>query len=345
MLRIHEQKVLNRPFLSMDMKFASNGSFEVVFESRRKHSETYRVVYLQTDRCISVDNHVVMIGIGERSHWSRFMRNVVVDLQKGLYEAVSSSPKHARQKATLKAINYRVTKVVFHGRGWVDNVTLTGREHLWQFYSAANWLVLHQDSEGGWPIPVTRTLAAGALKLDPGWYSAMAQGHAMSLLVRAYERTQNKKYLTAALKATELFSISSEDGGVRALFAGKYVWYEEYPTVPSTYVLNGFIYSLFGLYDLKTITNRQGDSTTSILFQEGLNSLRALLPLYDTGSGSSYDLKHFSLGTAPNLARWEYHEVHINQLLTLGTIVDDPLFKSTAKRWIGYSKGHRASHN
>lgn len=45
-----------------------------------------------------------------------------------------------------------------------------------------------------------------------------------------------------------------------------------------------------------------------------------------TGSGSVYDLRHFSLGIAPNIARWDYHVTHINQLLLLATIDDDPIF-------------------
>lgn len=38
-------------------------------------------------------------------------------------------------------------------------------------------------------------------------------------------------------------------GVVNRLF-DKIVWYEEYPTTPGLFVLNGFIYSLIGLYDL-----------------------------------------------------------------------------------------------
>ncbi|KAL3215841.1 hypothetical protein MRX96_033450 [Rhipicephalus microplus] len=70
-----------------------------------------------------------------------------------------------------------------------------------------------------------------------------------------------------------------------------------------------------------------------------------MLPLFDTGSGTTYDLRHFSLGVAPNLARWDYHTTHINQLLYLATIDDDPIFKTTADRWIQYMKGFRAPHN
>lgn len=75
-------------------------------------------------------------------------------------------------------------------------------------------------------------------------------------------------------------------------------------------------------------------------------SLQALLPLYDSGSGSFYDMRHYSLpGTAPNLARWDYHTTHINQLLLLNTIEPTTIFSKTAERWIGYMKGHRAKHN
>lgn len=54
------------------------------------------------------------------------------------------------------------------------------------------------------------------MELPPGWYSAMAQGQAMSLLVRAYLVTSNPKYLQAAVSAMKLFEISSDQGGVLA---------------------------------------------------------------------------------------------------------------------------------
>jgi len=58
-----------------------------------------------------------------------------------------------------------------------------------------------------------------------------------------------------------------------------------------------------------------------------------------------YDLRHFTLAMSPNLARWDYHTTHINQLLLLSTIEDDPVFEAVANRWIGYMKGKRAAHN
>lgn len=81
------------------------------------------------------------------------------------------------------------------------------------------------------------------------------------------------------------------------------------------------------------------------MFNRGMESLKAMLPLFDTGSGSIYDLRHFMLGTAPNLARWDYHTTHINQLQLLASIDSSPIFKDVVKRWKNYLKGVRAKHN
>jgi heparosan-N-sulfate-glucuronate 5-epimerase len=63
-----------------------------------------------------------------------------------------------------------------------------------------------------------RKVLEGSMELPPGWYSAMAQGQAMSLLVRAYLYTKDRQYLTAAVAAMKLFEISSEQGGVLAKY-------------------------------------------------------------------------------------------------------------------------------
>lgn len=74
-------------------------------------------------------------------------------------------------------------------------------------------------------------------------------------------------------------------------------------------------------------------------------SLKHLLPMFDMGSRSAYDLRHLTLETPPNIARWDYHATHINQLLLLATLDNATVLKSTANRWIGYMNGAHASHN
>lgn len=76
-----------------------------------------------------------------------------------------------------------------------------------------------------------------------------------------------------------------------------------------------------------------------------MTALKGMLPLYDTGSGTTYDLRHFTLGVAPNIARWDYHTTHVNQLLLLTTLDDASILDNTAKRWLSYLKGKRAPHN
>lgn len=328
----------NNFVLSFDFKFTSNGSVTVVLETKGKQPQIYSIHYVCSQELIQVEGNDIFYGIGDRSQWSTLTRDLDLDFFKGL------ALRGKKKKASKHSLQ-RIVSINFHGHGYVDNITLSSNAHLAQFYHAADWLVRHQDEHGGWPINVVRTLANGRLELPPGWYSAMAQGQAMSLLVRAYTRTNNPQYLDSALRATALFDIPSQQGGVLATFAGQYPWYEEYPTTPSCFVLNGFIYSLIGLYDLQQTVPDERGADASRLYSAGMKSLKALLPLYDTGSGSIYDLRHFTLGVAPNLARWDYHATHINQLLLLATIDDDPILESTAARWTSYMKGKRAPHN
>ena len=331
-------------FLTLDVRFTSaNGSVSVILTTDGKTPRTFTVHYVPTDEMIVTNGADVYYGVGATltKKWTMMVRDIAIDFQKGV------AHRYARNKKKSPRLTVRrIDRIEFRGDGAVDNVTLSSSAHRAQFDRAADWLVRHQDSRGGWPIAVTRKLADGLLELAPGWYSAMAQGQAMSVLARAYARTRSRIYLDAALRATALFDVAASDGGVLATFLDRHPWYEEYPTTPSCFVLNGFVYSLVGLYDLKTVAPPDEARDATRLYRAGVDSLRAMLPLFDTGSGSTYDLRHFTLhGVAPNLARWDYHATHVNQLLLLTTINDDPVFETIVHRWIGYMKGKRAPHN
>jgi heparosan-N-sulfate-glucuronate 5-epimerase len=140
------------------------------------------------------------------------------------------------------------------------------------------------------------------LYLDLNWNSAMLQGHALSLLTRLYSSTKNIIYLKSALNAVEIFYKSVNNNGVRTYFHDKFIWFEEYPTKPnSIFVLNGFIYSLIGLFDLsnclKLIKNENYTKVYS-LYENGMNSLVNLIMLFDSGTRTFYDLRHIT--NAPN---------------------------------------------
>lgn len=89
---------------------------------------------------------------------------------------------------------------------------------------------------------------------------------------------------------------------------------------------------------------KQGVEAKS-LYDQGMDSLKKMLPLFDTGTGSIYDLRHFTLGITPNIARWDYHATHVNQLLLLAGLEKESIFASTAHRWEEYMQGKKAPHN
>lgn len=78
--------------------------------------------------------------------------------------------------------------------------------------------------------------------------------------------------------------------------------YEEYPTTPASFVLNGFIYSLLGLYDLNATVPNSLSRDAGHLYEQGMISLKKMLMLFDTGSGTIYDLRHFTLGNCFRLS-------------------------------------------
>ena len=265
----------------------------------------------------------------------------------------------------------KVSRLILRGEGFIDNVTISKAAHATHIRDASDWLVKNQDKEtGGWKNNVARSFG-GFKTLPPGWISAMGQGQAMSLLARAYFTFGTQAYVKALSQAIKPFTVSSTNGGVRAVFMEKYVWYEEYPTIPSSFVLNGFIFSLIGLYDYKALLEDKfkANSTFSLptninqeyralgvdlqndyklvarLFDEGMTSLKAMLPLYDGGSRTFYDLRHFMLKMSPNVARWDYHLVHINQLALLKSLSADPIFERYHAYWSDYTKGKFAPHN
>ncbi|UJL46869.1 D-glucuronyl C5-epimerase family protein [Virgibacillus sp. NKC19-16] len=207
-----------------------------------------------------------------------------------------------------------------------------------KFLKVANWFVNHQDSRGGWAYIFDHDFYPSRLnKLKAPWYSAIGLGMGMSVLSRAFFLTKNNKYSICALKAKPLFKTSSTNNGVLAKFENKFLFYEECPTDPPSYILNGFMFSLIGLYDLYNIT---GDKDTKWLYDEGIITLKRMLPLYDLGNRTAYDLTHYTTdGGYPNVANWKYHIGHIHLLDALSSIEKDPKMKESLLRWQGYLKG------
>lgn len=155
-----------------------------------------------------------------------------------------------------------------------------------KFLAQADWLIINKNniSNGSvWYINYNRQ----EFGLVNEWISAMAQGEAVSVLTRAYFLTKDEVYLQVAEEAINMFDVPVKNGGLLNYFKG-YPVYEEYPSTYRTVaVLNGLIFAIFGLYDL-ILTNNS--SRAKQLFDNGIESLKELLPYYDTGYWCRYYL-------------------------------------------------------
>ncbi|XP_023326953.1 D-glucuronyl C5-epimerase [Eurytemora carolleeae] len=338
---------LSSPHLVLSLDLKINSDIKTWFKVQllaEEEGELFTLLYTQSGIYIQSDGSEFQFGFGNKAsgRWLRLTRDLFTDLKKGLTH--SNDKKKAKK---LKRTKLKVISLKFYGSGNVANISLSDGEDLRMFLDGANWFLENQDENGGWPSNVIfnqgQKKYPKAAEIQPGWYGAMCQGQAISVLSRAYHVTRDQKYLTAAEAALGPFQKPVAEGGVKTVFLDRYDWYEEYPTNPSTFILNGFMYSLIGLYDLQNIS--PDNVIVQLLFKRGMRSLLALLPFYDAGSATFYDLRHFTMQTAPKIARWDYHTTHINQLLLLATIQNSTVLSETAERWRGYMVGKRAPHN
>ncbi|KAI6184438.1 Heparosan-N-sulfate-glucuronate 5-epimerase [Aphelenchoides bicaudatus] len=300
------------------------------------------------DHSKNLDYFYSLGTFSSKNEYTTIIRDLNVDVIKAI---TSSMPPQKKDPLNLTnqidQNKFKILSLTFRGAATIKlPIYQQTNAHKDAFLASANWLCETQNSKeriGGWSVSVDRELSGIKNKLKAGWVSAMGQGHGISVLVRAYNLTNDQKYFDTAARALRLFEVEAIDGGVRNHFLGL-PWYEEYPTQPPSLVLNGFIYSLIGLYDMSTLSGEAGLKAKQ-LFEAGLDSLNVLLPFYDTGRGSSYDLKHATVKSIPNLARPDYHKAHVYLLKWLYVITGNELYQKFSNRWYNYQLGAHAQIN
>ncbi len=201
---------------------------------------------------------------------------------------------------------------------WEAYVHTGDRGALNEFILHAAWLRSHMDQYGRIPYQWTYDVH----DLYPPWYSAMAQGQAISVLLRAYQKTGVKSYLDAAVLAMRPLRITLLNGGT-AWDTGTDLWLEEYPENPPSHVLNGAIYAMFGLQDLVRVT---GNATAKSLLARATTTLKNNLYRYERNGAILYCLEgeEYAYG---------YERLHLLQLRNLALITGDKTFSSVAQRW------------
>lgn len=195
--------------------------------------------------------------------------------------------------------------------------------------AAAHWLAGQLDDSGQLVVPWAMS---HTYELEPPWISAMTQGEAVSLFLRAAPEDDSPHELFSAT-ARAVIPLLDPSPVITQTPEGPVL--QEYPTNPPAHVLNGWIFGLWGLYDLSTMGETEFISAdlarrTASAFEEGVSALATRLPRYDAWGWSRYDLFPHPI---VHVASPFYHRLHIEQLLATNELAPDPRLQEMATRW------------
>jgi hypothetical protein len=158
--------------------------------------------------------------------------------------------------------------------------------------------------------------------LEAPWISGLAQGHVVEVLLAANELTRDDEYLELAKKAADAMTVPIQGGGVAVQIKDS-LWFEEYAKagVDPPLVLNGHNTAVEALYYLSFV-----ESDYEFLFEKGVDAVEQLLPRFDRGIWSMYDLAGIP-------AKPEYQRIHVSQLRWLYEVTNREAFKFYANKF------------
>ena len=247
---------------------------------------------------------------------------------KGYYndltEKVTKQPEILHTEAVPSVITEKGENVIFpvavfqYGLGAYDLFLITGEEQFKiKFYQCAQWAIKNQEESGAWN---------NFFFYYPDHpYGSMAQGEGASLLIRAYISSNDDTYLRSAKKALDFMLLPIQTGGTTEYKNDEIIMHEY--THRET-VLNGWIFSLFGLFDYTLVSNEAKYKTA---FEDSIHTLAKYAPRFCMKYWSRYDLKG-------RIASPFYHHLHIAQFEALYKITGDQVFETIAKEWATQEK-------
>lgn len=194
-----------------------------------------------------------------------------------------------------------------------------------QFLKHCDWLVENQTTykqcDGIW----INCYPMKTFGLVNQWSSSLSQAFGISALTRAYLQTGKELYLQAAQEAYTAFEIPVSEGGV--FYSEKdFFCLEEYPTRENSSVLNGYIFSVWSIYDLYICTN---DLKYKKSFDKHIENLKHNLKKWENYNWSTYDLWE----NHNNIASYFYHHLHTKQLFILYQLTNEKVFHEFKNKW------------
>jgi heparosan-N-sulfate-glucuronate 5-epimerase len=178
---------------------------------------------------------------------------------------------------------------------------------------AGCWLMHHDNRKYRW--------------LRGPWTGTLASGNAISALLRGWELFGVEQYRNAAEGAYA--AVHRERRGLQLLTEDEAaLWYEEYPADPPIHVLNGHVYTLFGIVDIARVS---GDPQANERWRKAAATVLSSLDRFDLGYWSLYDLGH-----REPTSRHYHKNIHIPQLRILAALTGEHSFDAVADRWEAY---------
>ena len=182
---------------------------------------------------------------------------------------------------------------------------------------------------GAWEAKFLWDKRSAGYYAKPPWMSSMTQGMALSVMVRANELFgigTAGAYRRAIVEGLKPFDSPVEEGGLLRYDQQGDIWYEGIPSPEGYQILNEFMFSLIGLYEV----GARG------LFNDGMQTLEKHLPNFDLNylffRWSKYDNGHHCYSQV------KYHRVHIKQLRWLAQKTGSRICAEYAKKWDKWEK-------
>jgi hypothetical protein len=220
---------------------------------------------------------------------------------------------------------YNPAYVAWYGLMKLEQRLRSGETACEAFWTQIKWLVDHgvsqADGSAVWCFPVD--FQEGRALLKSPWVSAMIQGLAISALVRAHRLKPEPALIDLCRAALAVYRKDVHEGGVRTTENGK-VLFEEYPVYPLPRVLDGFLFSLLGLYDCWVEAE---DELARSLFDEGVRGLVQNLEFWD------YENRWSWYGSHGYLAPPHYHTLNRLLLVVLARLTGEAALLRHAQSW------------
>jgi hypothetical protein len=226
----------------------------------------------------------------------------------------------------VTGIVYRPAFIAMYGLNNLGHYLQSGDQaHLKVFLNQIDWLearaVIRGDGAVVWPHDFDHQ--ESAVRLKAPWLSANAQGLVISALVRGWRITRRPRLPELLERSSWVFQLNCECNGVRVQ-AEEHIVYTEVPGLPAPGIMDGFVNSLLGLYDLYVET---GDPSVSKLFEQGVVGLRYFLPRWD------YKKKWSMYSNRSYLCSPAYHCQNRVLLSVMARLTGDSYFAEYAEAW------------